>query len=129
MGYPLTALLRVWYGAFERSRSTRRHVPAVILNALAGNDISVYGKVGNEVKNIDLVRMICKYLGAMPPQGHFLRDQITFVTDCPGHDMRNAIDPTRIRDELDWRPPVTLEQGPEKTVRWHRDNKDWWRTF
>jgi len=43
--------------------------------------------------------------------------------------MRNAIDPTRIREELDWRRSVTLGQGPEKTVRWQRDNKDWWRTF
>ncbi|WP_293445454.1 hypothetical protein [Planktotalea sp.] len=43
--------------------------------------------------------------------------------------MRNAIDPTRICDELDWHSPVTLEQGPEKTVCWQRDNKDWWRTF
>ena len=56
-------------------------------------------------------------------------DQITFVTDRPGHDMRYAIDPTRIRTELGWRPSVTLKEGLEKTVRWYLDNEDWWRAL
>ena len=54
-------------------------------------------------------------------------DQITFVTDRPGHDLRYAIDPTRIREELGWRPSVTLEQGLRKTVEWYLANEDWWR--
>ena len=55
--------------------------------------------------------------------------QIIFVTDRPGHDMRYAIDPTRIRDELGWRPSVTLEEGLQKTVRWYLDNEEWWRAL
>ena len=51
---------------------------------------------------------------------------ITFVQDRPGHDARYAIDPSRIRDELGWRPSVTVEQGLEKTVQWYLDNEDWW---
>ena len=137
-------------------------VPVVILNALAGKDIPVYGKgenirdwlyvedhadallivltkgaVGrtyniggeNEAKNIDLVHMICTHLDQMRPKDTPYADQITFVTDRPGHDMRYAIDPTRIRDELGWRPSMTLEQGLEKTVRWYLDNEGWWRAL
>ena len=52
---------------------------------------------------------------------------ITFVTDRPGHDMRYAIDPTRIREELGWRPSVTLKEGLAKTVDWYLQNEDWWR--
>ena len=137
-------------------------VPVVILNALAGKDIPVYGKgenirdwlyvedhadalltvlakgeVGrsyniggeNEAKNIDLVRMICAHLDVMRPKDTPYAKQITFVTDRPGHDMRYAIDPTRIRTELGWRPSVTLEEGLEKTVRWYLDNEDWWRAL
>ena len=137
-------------------------VPVVILNALAGKDIPVYGKgenirdwlyvedhadalltvlergalgrsynIGgeNEAKNIDLVRMICAHLDVMRPKDTPYSEQITFVTDRPGHDMRYAIDPTRIREELNWRPSVTLEQGLEKTVRWYLDNEDWWRAL
>ena len=137
-------------------------VPVVILNALAGKDIPVYGagenirdwlyvedhadalltvltkgalgrsyNIGgeNEAKNIDLVHMICAHLDQMRPKDKLYSDQITFVTDRPGHDMRYAIDPTRIREELNWRPSVTLEQGLEKTVRWYLENEDWWRAL
>ena len=137
-------------------------VPVVILNALAGKDIPVYGKgenirnwlyvedhadalltvltkgtlghsynIGgeNEAKNIDLVNMICTHLDQMRPKDTAYADQITFVTDRPGHDMRYAIDPRRIREELNWRPSVTLEEGLEKTVRWYLDNEDWWRAL
>ena len=140
----------------------KKLVPVVILNALAGKDIPVYGKgenirdwlyvedhadalltvltkgtigrsynIGgeNEAKNIDLVRMICAHLDQMRPKDTPYADQITFVTDRPGHDMRYAIDPTRIRDELGWRPSVTLEQGLEKAVRWYLENEEWWRAL
>jgi dTDP-glucose 4,6-dehydratase len=52
---------------------------------------------------------------------------MTFVTDRPGHDARYAIDPRRIRDELGWRPSVTVEQGLERTVQWYLENETWWR--
>ena len=54
-------------------------------------------------------------------------DLITFVQDLPVHDARYAIDQSRIRDELGWRPSVTVEQGLEKTVQWYLDNEDWWK--
>ena len=137
-------------------------IPVVILNALGGKDIPIYGKgknirdwlyvedhadalltvlqrgtlgraynIGgeNEVKNIDLVKIICGLLDELRPADKPYADQITYVTDRPGHDMRYAIDPTRIRDELGWRPSVTLEEGLRKTVQWYLDNESWWRTL
>ncbi len=137
-------------------------IPVVILRALAGDPIPIYGagenirdwlfvedhadalltvvdkgtlgdsyNIGgeNEARNIDLVRMICAILDQMRPGPAPYADQITFVTDRPGHDMRYAIDPTHIRETLGWRPSVTLEQGLEKTVRWYLDNEAWWRAL
>ena len=83
----------------------------------------------NEVRNIDLVRMICAILDEKRPDNSLYSAQITFVTDRPGHDARYAIDPTRIRTELGWRPSVTLEEGLEKTVCWYLENEDWWRAL
>lgn len=138
-------------------------IPVVILNALAGKPIPVYGKgenvrdwlyvedhadalllvlqkgtpgrsynVGgeNERRNIDLVRTICDLLDRKRPKtdGSYA-DQITFVTDRPGHDMRYAIDPTRIRDELGWKPSVNVEEGLDKTVDWYLGNESWWRAL
>jgi len=135
-------------------------IPVIILNALAGKPIPVYGagenirdwlyvedhadalltvvtaghigrsyNIGgeNEARNIDIVHKICAILDAKRPTDHPYADLITFVTDRPGHDMRYAIDPTRIRDELGWRPSVTLDQGLEKTVQWYLDNEAWWK--
>ena len=137
-------------------------IPVVILNALAGKPIPVYGtgenvrdwlyvedhadalltvlqkgEVGrtyniggeNEAKNIHLVRMICELLDEMQPGATPYTDLITFVADRPGHDLRYAIDPTRIREELGWRPSVTLEEGLRKTVRWYLDNAPWWQAL
>ncbi|MEO0978679.1 MAG: dTDP-glucose 4,6-dehydratase [Pseudomonadota bacterium] len=138
-------------------------IPVVILNALAGKPIPVYGKgenvrdwlyvedhadalllvlqkgtpgrsynVGgeNERRNIDLVRTICDLLDRKRPKADgSYSDQITFVTDRPGHDMRYAIDPTRIRDELGWKPSVNVEEGLEKTVEWYLANESWWRAL
>ena len=56
-----------------------------------------------------------------------MAELITFVKDRPGHDARYAIDPSRIRNELGWRPSVTVEEGLEKTVQWYLDNEDWWK--
>ena len=137
-------------------------VPVVILRALAGEDIPVYGagenvrdwlyvedhadalllvlqkgalgrsyNIGgeNEAKNIDIVRTICGVLDEKRPKQSLYADQIRFVADRPGHDMRYAIDPSRIRNELGWRPSVTLEEGLERTVQWYLDNEDWWRAL
>ena len=137
-------------------------IPVVILRALAGEPIPVYGKgenirdwlyvedhadalltvlqkgalgrsynIGgeNEVRNIDLVAMICTVLDRLKPGFAPYAQQITFVPDRPGHDLRYAIDPTRISTELGWRPSVTLKQGLEKTVQWYLDNEDWWQAL
>ena len=135
-------------------------VPVVILKALAGESIPVYGDGGNvrdwlyvedhadalllvaekgelgrsyniggenEAKNIDLVRTICAHMDELNPSGAPHERLITFVTDRPGHDRRYAIDPTRIRDELGWRPSVTVEEGLRRTVEWYLANRDWWQ--
>ena len=145
------------YGPFH---FPEKLIPVVILNALHGRPIPVYGQglnvrdwlyvedhadalllvvakgelgrsynIGgeNEAKNIDIVRTICALLDEMRPAGAPHDRLITYVTDRPGHDLRYAIDPSRIRQELGWRPSVTLEEGLRRTVRWYLDNEAWWR--
>jgi dTDP-glucose 4,6-dehydratase len=82
----------------------------------------------NECSNLALVETICEILDRLRPHedGSSYSDLITFVADRPGHDASYAIDPTRIREELGWRPSVTLEEGLEKTVLWYLKNEDWW---
>ena len=145
------------YGPFH---FPEKLIPVVILNALAGKPIPIYGaglnvrdwlyvedhadalltvltkgavgrsyNIGgeNEVRNIDLVHKICTLLDEMQPTGAPHASLISFVTDRPGHDARYAIDPTRIREELGWRPSVTLDEGLRKTVRWYLENSQWWQ--
>ncbi len=136
-------------------------IPVVILNALAGKPLPIYGdgdnirdwlyvedhadalllvlakgavggsyNIGgeNERTNLELVKTLCSILDRLRLRdaGSYA-DLITFVTDRPGHDARYAIDPSRIRDELGWRPSVTVEEGLEKTVQWYLDNQTWWQ--
>jgi dTDP-glucose 4,6-dehydratase len=138
-------------------------IPVVILNALAGKPLPIYGdgsnvrdwlyvedhadalllvvekgavgrsyNIGgeNERTNLDLVQTLCAILDDLRPKpaGSYA-DQITFVTDRPGHDARYAIDPARIRDELGWRPSVTVEEGLRRTVAWYLDNAPWWQAL
>ena len=63
----------------------------------------------------------------MRPQNKRYAEQITFVSDRPGHDLRYAIDPTRMQTELGWRPSFTPETGLEETVAWYLENEDWWK--
>ena len=132
-------------------------VPVIILNALAGKPLPIYGdgsnirdwlyvedhadalllvldrgvngrsyNIGgeNECTNLDLVNSICKILDQLRPlsTGSY-SELITFVKDRPGHDARYAIDPSRIRKELGWRPSVSIQLGLEKTVQWYLDNE------
>ncbi|MGJ8648984.1 MAG: dTDP-glucose 4,6-dehydratase [Opitutaceae bacterium] len=111
----------------------------------------------NEQTNLDLIKMICEILGEELSGGQFklpvagssaehsgspstsqplnlstsksFQDLITFVKDRPGHDMRYAIDPTKIRDELGWEPKEDFESGFRKTVQWYLDNKEWWENI
>jgi len=97
----------------------------VLQSGPVGSTFNIGGE--NEVKNIDLVKMICTLLDKKRPNAHPYADQITFVSDRPGHDMRYAIDPTKIQNELGWRPSVTLEEGLERTVDWYLNNEAWWK--
>ena len=119
------------YGAGENVRDwlfVEDHADALLLVAEKGENGRSYNIGGeNERRNIDLVRTICALMDEMHPAGAPHDRLITFVTDRPGHDARYAIDPSRIREELGWRPSVTVEEGLRRTVRWYLDNEAWWR--
>lgn len=139
-------------------------VPHIILNALAGKPLPVYGdgsqirdwlyvedharalvkvvtegEVGetynigghNEKRNIEVVHILCDLLEELVPEKpegvQAYRDLITFVKDRPGHDVRYAIDASKMTRELDWNPEETFETGMQKTVQWYLSNKDWWQ--
>lgn len=136
-------------------------IPVIILNALAGKPLPIYGdgsnvrdwlhvedhadalllvlargavgrsyNIGgeNERSNLELVHTLCAILDEIRPrQSGSHADQIAFVTDRPGHDARYAIDPTRMRTELGWRPSMTVEEGLRRTVVWYLENEAWWR--
>ena len=102
-------------------------IPLMIANALADKPLPVYGEVyniggHNEMKNIDIVKRILGLLGK--PES-----LITYVTDRKGHDMRYAIDPAYIHQELGWLPETRFEDGIQKTVRWYLDNRSWWENI
>lgn len=92
-------------------------IDKIIHNGKVGEVYNVGGH--NEMKNIDIVRLICKELG---------KDEslITYVKDRKGHDMRYAIDPSKIHKDLDWLPETKFEDGIKKTIKWYLDNKQWW---
>ena len=99
------------------------HCKAIDLIMRKGRVGEVYNVGGhNEMANIDIVKIILKELGK--PES-----LITFVTDRKGHDMRYAIDPSKIRDELGWLPETMFADGIKKTIRWYLDNQDWWKTI
>ena len=96
------------------------HCKAIDLILRKGRVGEVYNVGGhNEMRNIDIVRLICRELGK--PES-----LITFVTDRKGHDLRYAIDPTKISSELGWLPETKFEDGLRKTIRWYLDNRVWW---
>lgn len=106
------------------------HADALLLVVEKGEVGRTYNIGGeNERSNLQLVETICSILDRLRPRddGTSYCTLITFVADRPGHDARYAIDPSRIREELGWRPSVTVEEGLEKTVRWYLENEDWWR--
>ena len=146
------------YGPFH---FPEKLIPVIILNALAGKPLPIYGdgsnirdwlyvedhadalllvvqkgvvgrsyNIGgeNERTNLELVKTLCGILDEKRAKASgSYADQITFVTDRPGHDARYAIDPSRIRTELGWRPSVTVEEGLARTVDWYLANEHWWR--
>ena len=99
------------------------HCRAIDLIIHKGRVGEVYNVGGhNEMKNIDIVKIICKELGK--PES-----LITYVADRKGHDMRYAIDPTKIHNELGWLPETKFADGIKKTIQWYLDNKEWWETI
>ena len=111
------------YGTGENVRDwlyVEDHCKAIDLIIHNGRVGEVYNIGGhNEMKNIDIVKIICRELGK--PES-----LITYVADRKGHDMRYAIDPTKIHNELGWLPETKFEDGIKKTIQWYLDNKDWW---
>lgn len=134
-------------------------IPLVILNALEGKPLPVYGKgdqirdwlyvedharalykvvtegqigetynIGghNEKQNLEVVHTICDLLDELVPKAGSYRDQITYVTDRPGHDRRYAIDASKISQALGWQPQETFDSGLRKTVLWYLANRQWW---
>jgi dTDP-glucose 4,6-dehydratase len=99
----------------------------VIHKGKAGETYNIGGN--NEVKNIDLVRMLCELMDELAPDLPVKPAQnlITFVKDRPGHDRRYAIDASKIRTELGWQPQETVEGGLRKTIQWYLDHRDWWQ--
>ncbi len=118
------------YGKGENIRDwlyVEDHADALLLVLEKGRLGETYNIGGhNERKNIDLVRLICRLMDEMAPANHPHEELIEFVTDRPGHDLRYAIDATKIGRELGWNPSVTVEEGMRRTVRWYLDNRDWW---
>ncbi|MEZ8700432.1 dTDP-glucose 4,6-dehydratase [Vibrio cyclitrophicus] len=133
-------------------------IPLVILNALEGKDLPIYGKgdqirdwlyvedharalykvvtegeigetynIGghNEKQNIEVVEKLCNILSELVPKKADYKEQITFVADRPGHDVRYAIDASKIERELGWTPVETFETGLRKTVEWYLANSAW----
>ncbi|MCL1145228.1 dTDP-glucose 4,6-dehydratase [Shewanella marinintestina] len=133
-------------------------IPLVILNALEGKPLPIYGKgdqirdwlyvedharalykvvtegvVGetynigghNEKQNLEVVQTICSILDSLVPKEAQYKEQITYVTDRPGHDRRYAIDSSKMQRELGWTPVETFETGLKKTIQWYLTNQEW----
>jgi dTDP-glucose 4,6-dehydratase len=97
------------------------HCKAIDLVMRNGREGEVYNIGGhNEMQNIEIVRLICRRLNK--PES-----LITYVTDRKGHDLRYAIDPTKIHNELGWLPETKFADGIEKTIDWYLKNESWWQ--
>ena len=97
-----------------------RAIDLILRNGRVGEVYNVGGH--NEMRNIDIVKLICRELGK--PES-----LITYVTDRKGHDLRYAIDPTKIHDELGWEPETAFADGLKKTIEWYLNNRAWWENI
>jgi len=106
------------------------HARALLLALTNGRVGESYNIGGDEERsNLDVVRSICLILDRLCPDARILPHLklMKFVTDRPGHDFRYAIDATKLREELGWRPAESFESGLEKSIQWYLDNRDWWQ--
>lgn len=121
------------YGTGENIRDwlyVDDHANALCKILFEGKKGESYNVGGNaEVSNLDVVRNICRLLDELSPRPGMSRyeEQIDFVADRPGHDYRYAIDSTKIRNELGWKPIETFETGLRRTVEWYLANSSWWK--
>ena len=107
------------------------HAKALIKVVTEGEIGETYNIGGhNEKSNLEVVETICELLEELAPEKPagvmIYRDLISFVKDRPGHDVRYAIDASKIERELGWAPEETFETGLRKTVQWYLDNRQWW---
>lgn len=106
------------------------HCAALLAAIGKGTPGETYNIGGNnEQTNIGLVTHICRILDEMCPGARPYENLITFVADRPGHDLRYAIDPRKIRSEIGWEPKENFSTGFRKTVKWYLDNRDWWQNI
>lgn len=122
------------YGRGENVRDwlyVEDHAAALLLVARRGEVGQSYNVGGrNEKRNIDVVHAICDILDEIEPKAKgSYRDLVTFVNDRPGHDLRYAIDCSKIERELGWRPAESFESGLRKTVQWYLENPFWWQAI
>lgn len=116
--------VRDWLHVDDHARALR----LVLENGKVGRTYNIGANC--EWQNIDLVREICDILDELLPDQHAPRhENITMVTDRPGHDHRYAMDATRIRTELRWKPQIPFQQGLRSTIQWYLDNKQWWQAI
>jgi dTDP-glucose 4,6-dehydratase len=119
------------YGDGQQIRDwlyVKDHCSAIRRVLEAGNVGEVYNVGGwNEMPNLDIVHKVCSLLDELKPRldGKPYKEQISYVTDRPGHDRRYAIDARKIEQQLGWKPAETFESGIRKTVQWYLDNPDW----
>ncbi len=105
-----------------------RALALVVERGAVGDTYNIGGR--QERTNIDVVRQICRLLDELAPSRKGPREGlIAFVADRPGHDLRYAIDPSKIENELGWRPEETFETGLRRTVEWYLDRRDWWQAI
>lgn len=113
--------IRDWLFVEDHARALYK----VVTEGVVGETYNIGGH--NEKQNIEVVKTICKILDELKPQanGQAYASLITFVKDRPGHDLRYAIDATKIQNELGWTPAETFETGIRKTVEWYLNNSEW----
>ena len=113
--------IRDWLFVEDHARALYK----VVTEGVVGETYNIGGH--NEKQNIEVVKTICKILDELKPQanGQAYESLITFVKDRPGHDLRYAIDATKIQNELGWTPAETFETGIRKTVEWYLNNQEW----
>ena len=96
----------------------------ILLNGKLGESYNIGSE--NELKNIDLVNLICQLMQEIKPSTKNYKNLIKFVKDRPGHDERYAINPRKIKKEVGWSPKILFNQGLKETIHWYIENKDWW---